>query len=465
MEAGVQVEVLETPELGDRSYVIADHLEAAVIDPQRDLDRLLGLIDRRGWRVRLVLETHLHNDYVTGGLELSRRTGATYVVAGGEEATFDCCPAREQDGWMVGRCRIKVVSTPGHTPGHCAYLLQGAGSEDLAVFSGGSMLFGTVGRTDLVAPERTDELSRLQHRSVRRLAFELPESVEVHPTHGFGSFCASSPGSGGQRSWVGEERRTNLACRIEDEEEFVRTLRAGLGAYPSYYAHMGLLNRAGPAALDLTPPPRVTPQDVPSRIAAGEWVVDLRPRRQYARSHLPGTVGVELDPSYFTTYLGWVVPWGTPITLAANSEAELARAQRDLARIGIDRPAAAVLLPEDLGDAGRGYRVAGWEELAAELNSPRPPVILDVRSEEEWRARHLPSATWVPLGELGSRLGELPRVPTWVHCQAGYRASVAASLLDRAGITPVLVDDDFGGAAASGLALVVEVAPSGSGPD
>ena len=460
----MQVEILETPELGDRSYVIDDRLEAAVIDPQRDLDRLVGLIQRRGWRVRVVLETHLHNDYVTGGLELSRRTGATYVVAGGEEASFDCCPAREQDTWELGRSRIKVVPTPGHTPGHCAYLLQGPGSEDLAVFSGGSMLFGTVGRTDLVAPDRTDELSRLQHRSVRRLAFELPESVEVHPTHGFGSFCASSPGSGGQRSCVGEERRTNLACRIEDEEEFVRTLRAGLGAYPSYYAHMGLLNRAGPAALDLTPPPRVTPQDVPSRIAAGEWVVDLRPRRQYASSHLPGTVGVEHDPGYFTTYLGWVVPRGTPITLASGSEAELAGAQRDLARIGIDRPAAAVLLPEEMGAGGRGYRVAGWEELAAELNSPRPPAILDVRSEDEWRAGHLRRATWVPLGELVPRLGDLPRVPTWVHCQSGYRASVAASLLDRAGIPPVLVDEDFGRAAAAGLDLVVETAPNGSDP-
>ena len=461
----MQIEVLETPELGDRSYVVADGREAAVIDPQRDLHRFMDLIERRGWRVRLVLETHLHNDYVTGGLELSRRTGATYVVAGGEEATFDCCPAREQDTWELGRARIKVLASPGHTPGHCAYLLRGPESEDLAVFSGGSMLFGTVGRTDLVAPDRTDELSRLQHRSVRRLAFELPESVEVHPTHGFGSFCASSPGSGGQRSWVGEERLTNLACRIEDEEEFVRTLRSGLGAYPSYYAHMGLLNRAGPAALDLTPPLRVTPQDVPSRITAGEWVVDLRPRREYARAHLPGTVGVEHDPSYFTTYLGWVIPWGTPVTLAASSESELAGAQRDLARIGIDRPAATVLLPAELGDAGRGFQVVGWEELAAELRSPRPPAILDVRSEEEWRAGHLPGATWIPLGDLGRRLGDLPQVPTWVHCQAGYRASVAASLLDRAGVPVVLVDDDFGRAAAAGLAVVAGLAPDGSSTD
>ncbi len=461
----MQIEVLETPELGDRSYVVADGREAAVIDPQRDLHRFMDLIERRGWRVRLVLETHLHNDYVTGGLELSRRTGATYVVAGGEEATFDCCPAREQDTWELGRARIKVLASPGHTPGHCAYLLRGPESEDLAVFSGGSMLFGTVGRTDLVAPDRTDELSRLQHRSVRRLAFELPESVEVHPTHGFGSFCASSPGSGGQRSWVGEERLTNLACRIEDEEEFVRTLRSGLGAYPSYYAHMGLLNRAGPAALDLTPPLRVTPQDVPSRITAGEWVVDLRPRREYARAHLPGTVGVEHDPSYFTTYLGWVIPWGTPVTLAASSESELAGAQRDLARIGIDRPAATVLLPAELGDAGRGFQVVGWEELAAELRSPRPPAILDVRSEEEWRAGHLPGATWIPLGDLGRRLGDLPQVPTWVHCQAGYRASVAASLLDRAGVPVVLVDDDFGRAVAAGLAVVAGLAPDGSSTD
>ncbi len=159
-----------------------------------------------------------------------------------------------------------------------------------------------------------------------------------------------------------------------------------------------------------------------------------------------------------------MVPWGTPITLAASTEAELACAQRDLVRIGIKRPAATVLLPAALGDAGRGYRVARWEELAAELDSPRPPAILDVRAEEEWRPGHLPGATWVPVGGLLARLADLPKVPTWVHWQAGCRATVAASLLDRADIPPVLVDDEFGRATASGLDLVVELAPNGSAP-
>ena len=452
----MQVEVVETPELGDRSYIVADQAEAAVIDPQRDLDRLLAQVDRHGWRVKLVLETHLHNDYVTGGLELARRTGAAYVVAGGEEASFDCCPAREMEVWGVGRARIRVIATPGHTPGHCAYVLVDPEGRDRAVFSGGSMLFGTVGRTDLVSPARTEELSRLQHRSVRRLAFDLTPAVAVHPTHGFGSFCASSPGSGGMRSSIGEERRTNLACRIPDEDEFVRTLRAGLDAFPTYYAHMGLLNRAGPAPLDLTPPPMAEPAEIPARVAAGEWVVDLRPRRDYARSHLPGTVGVEHDPGYFTTYLGWVMPWGTPLVLAGRSQAELAAAQRELARIGLERPLAGVLLPADPGPQGAGYPVASWADLAQALRAPEPPAILDVRSESEWRSGHLPGATWIPLGELTARLPELPRVPTWVHCQAGYRASVAASLLERAGVPPVLVDDDFGRAAAAGLRVVAE---------
>lgn len=446
----MEVLVLETPELGDRSYVIGDGGLAAVVDPQRDIDRILDATRERGWRVTVVLETHLHNDYVSGGLELSRRTGAAYVVAGGEEATYDCRPAEEGQEYRLGRLTFAVVKTPGHTLGHAAFVLSDR-DRQLAAFTGGSMLFGTVGRTDLVSPELTERLSRHQHRSVRRLATDLHPEVQVLPTHGFGSFCASSAGSGAQSSTIALERTENLACRIDDEDRFVTTLAQGLGAYPSYYLHMGLINRAGPSPLDLSPPARVEPSELGDHIAGGEWVVDLRPRRAYAGGHLPGSVGVEMSPGDFTTYLGWVLPWGTPVVLVGKTQAELAAAQRAMARIGIDRPAGAALLPPGDGLAGDSYPVADLPGLRRALGEGRKITVLDVRSEAEWSAGHLQGALWVPLGELRARLRSLPRREIWVHCQAGYRASVAASLLARSGHRVVLVDDQFENAAAHGL--------------
>ncbi|MGA9774642.1 MAG: rhodanese-like domain-containing protein [Candidatus Dormiibacterota bacterium] len=454
----LQVSVLQTPELGDRSYLVGDGRMAAAIDPQRDIDRVLDILGVRGWTLGLVLETHLHNDYVTGGLELAMRTGARYVVAGGEEATYDCTPAREGDRHRLGELEFQVVGTPGHTVGHAAYVLAD-GHRERAVFTGGSMLFGTVGRTDLVSPELTDSLSRRQHASVRRLARELGGEVEVHPTHGFGSFCASTPGSGSASSTIDQEARLNLACQIDDEDRFVEVLRAGLGAYPAYYSHMGLLNRAGPAPLDLSPSPSVEPALVRSRAAAGEWVVDLRPRREYAARHLPGSIGVELSPDYFTTYLGWVLPWGMPITLMGESREEVRRAQRQLARIGIDRPAGEAVAPEVLDASSSSYPVADFAELARLIRSGHRPDLVDVRSPEEWAGRRIPGAINLPLGDLQSREGSLPAGPLWVHCQAGYRASIGASLLARSGHQVVLVDDDFSSAERVGIATGPEALP------
>ncbi len=447
------VVVIETPELGDRSYLVHDGALAAAIDPQRDLDRVQAAADAAGVRIALVLETHLHNDYVTGGLELARRTGAPYVIGGGEEASFDCHPARDGERLAVGQLVLRVVATPGHTEAHVAYVLETPAGPG-AVFTGGSLLFGTVGRTDLVAPAATQRLTRSQHASVRRLAEALPDPVAVHPTHGFGSFCSSVESSGAAASTVGEERRVNPALRQDDPEAFAEMLVAGLVAYPRYYRHMGLLNRAGPAALDLSPAAAVAPAELRARIDRGEWVLDLRDRRAFAEGHLAGTIAAELSSS-FTTYLGWIVPWGMPLTLLATSAAQAHQAQRSLARIGVDRPAGlAVSPPAQLGGAMRSYPVREFADLALALRGGAAPTVLDVRRDDEWERGHIAGARHIHLPELVPRVQELPSdVPIWVHCAAGYRASLAASLLDRADRRPVLVDDEWERAAPSGLPI------------
>jgi len=451
----VEVVTIETPELGDRSYLVHDGETALVVDPQRDIDRVLEAAASAGVEIGAVCETHIHNDYVTGGLALARQVGAEYLVSAADDVAFERRAVAEGDEVKVGRFVVQVLATPGHTPNHLAYLVLDDG-RPVAVFTGGSLLYGTVGRTDLIGPEITEELTRAQHRSARRLVHELPPDVAVYPTHGFGSFCSSAQSSGAATSTIGDEARSNLASQLEDEDEFVRVLLAGLTAYPRYYAHMGRLNRQGPAAVSLDPPAPVDPDELARRIRAGEWVVDLRQRRAYAKEHLSGTVGIEMG-TLFSTYLGWVAPFEGPITVIGDRPEDILAARRQLVRIGIDQQltGAAVGALETLaaGVERRSYPVTDFAGLLG-AGGPRTVTVLDVRRDDERAQGFIEGSIHIPLQDLEQRLGELPRTTLWVHCAAGFRASVGASILDRAGFDVVLIDDDYQRAGALGLPLV-----------
>ena len=443
----MEIITIETPALGDRSYVLVSGGDAAVVDPQRDIDRVESVLADRGVRLSHVFETHLHNDYVTGGLELARRAGAAYVLAAADVVGYDRSGAADGDEFTVGSLVVRAVHTPGHTPNHLSYVVLEDGLP-VAVFTGGSMLFGTVGRTDLISEQATEELTRAQFQSVRRLSDELPGEVGVHPTHGFGSFCSSTSTSGTGASTVGRERQSNLALTVHDEDAFVERLLSGLTAYPRYYAHMAPINRAGPADVDLSAPELVDPVEIRRRIHAGEWVVDLRSRTAFARGHLAGTVNLEVGDS-FATYLGWVLRWGTPVTLVGDTADQVAAAQRQMVRIGIDRPAGAADGGLDSWAAGgdvRSYRTATFADLA-DARDDAGVVVLDVRRDDEWAVGRVQGAVHIPLHELEARLDEVPDGEVWVHCASGYRASIAASLLDRAGRTIVAIDDEWAAAA------------------
>jgi glyoxylase-like metal-dependent hydrolase (beta-lactamase superfamily II)/rhodanese-related sulfurtransferase len=438
----VDIVTIETSSLGDRSYLVVSQGEAAAIDPQRDIDRVLQALGARRARLTHVFETHLHNDYVTGGYELAGRTGAAYVLPAGDEVAFERTPACDGDEFTVGSVTIRAVHTPGHTPHHVSYVAVD-GDEPAAVFTGGSLLYGTVGRTDLVSEEATEGLTRDQFRSARRLSEELPGSTAVLPTHGFGSFCSSAETSDADRSTIGQERRTNIALTTDDEARFVEELLSGLSAHPRYYVHMAPRNRQGPAPVDLSPPLPADPVEIRRRIHAGEWVVDLRNRKAFAQAHLAGTVNVEVGDS-FVTYLGWTIRWGTPVTLVGDTMDEVREAQRQLVRIGIDRPAGAADGGVDQWGAGgdiRSYRSASFTELAAEIDRD-DLVVLDVRRQDEWDDGHLEGAVHLPLDQLEDRIGDVPPGTVWVHCASGFRAAIAASLLDRAGREVVAIDGE-----------------------
>lgn len=448
----MHVIVIETTSLGDRSYLVHDGKQALVIDPQRDIDRVITAAQEADVEITHIAETHMHNDYVTGGLELSTVTGATYLVNAADPVKFERTPIIDQEIVSVGELSVQAVATPGHTWTHLSYVVTH--EQEQAVFSGGSLLFGSVGRTDLVAPSTTTELTHAQYASVRRLVAESDDRAELYPTHGFGSFCSSGPATGANNSTVGEQLQANHALTDEDEAHFVRELIANLTAYPTYYAHMGPANTDGPAPVDLSVPEPLSADELTRRLQAGEWVVDLRNRVAFADDHLEGAVSFEYgDGSSFTTFLGWVLPWSDQITLA-GSRAEVEAAIRDLSRIGIDSPDAALgTSPSDLapGAATVSYPRVDWAGYLT--GRPETETILDVRRTDEFATAHIPGAVNIPLHELLNRMGEVPDGRLWVHCGSGYRAGVAASLLQRAGKEPIHVDAMFGEAAEAGVPL------------
>ncbi len=463
---GITVLPLETPTLGDRSYLVHDGEVAFVVDPQRDIDRVLSLLDAQGVRLTHVFETHIHNDYVTGGHALAAKTGAAYLLNAADDVSFERTSVTDGQVIAVGdRMRVTAVATPGHTFTHLSYALEdAAGDERVAVFSGGSLLFGATGRPDLLGEEHTHDLVRLQHASAHKLADVLPDDAEVFPTHGFGSFCSATQ-SEATSSTIGQEKQSNPVL-AQDEETYVRELLAGLGAYPAYYAHMAPANAAGPSEPDLSAPSQADPAELRRRIEAGEWVVDLRNRTVFAAGHVPGSLNFGLDGG-FATYLGWLIDWGTPLTLLGETPEAVAEAQRELVRIGIDRPAAAATGTPEQWVAGTGrdlaaFRTATFADLA-QVRHHRRVTVLDVRRTDEYENARIEGAVNIPLHELPKQLGNVPGGEVWVHCAGGYRASVAASLLDTAGVDLVAVDDSFDNAAEVGLHLVGPLAAPDAG--
>jgi len=446
----IEIAPIETPSLGDRSYLATDGAVAIVIDPQRDIDRMLASAESRGVRITHVFETHIHNDYVTGGLALARAVGAAYHLSAADQVGFDRIGVSDGDQVDAGQMHIHVIGTPRHTFNHLSYAVEHAGRM-VAAFTGGSLLNGSTGRTDLLGDEHTLELARAQHGSARKLAGRLPADALVCPTHGFGSFCSATPTSGAA-STFGMEMTVNPALTL-GEADYVESTVAALDVYPAYYAHMAPANAAGPPAPDLSAPRQADSAELRRRIDAGEWVVDLRSRLAFAAGHVRGTLPFELGDN-LTTYLGWLMPWGMPLTLLGSSPAEVAAAQRDVARIGIDQVQAAAAGGPDAWSGGQPlarYPVTDFAGYARALGR-REAILLDVRRRSEWEETRIAGAVHIPLHELPGRVAEIAEGEIWVHCQAGYRASVAAGLLDAAGRDVVLIDDDFSSAQQAGLA-------------
>ncbi len=436
----MQLFATRTEGLGDSTYLLVHEGTAVLVDPQRDVDRFLEPLDAAGAELRWVLETHLHNDYVSGGREAARRTGAELVLPAAAAAAFRYTPAFHQEDLAGGGpLTIRPIHTPGHTPEHTSYLVFIDG-EPVALFSGGSLLVGAAGRPDLLGPERADTLARLQYRSVRRLA-ELPDDVGLYPTHGEGSFCTAS-GAGRHTSTIGEERRTNPVLAYPDEDAFVAGQLSVLQPYPSYYRYMGPINLMGPDPLPDSSIPTLTVEELKHIDAV---LVDMRPKTSFAAGHIPGSVGVELRND-FGTWVGWLVDFHSPLVLIAEAGEDLREAEVQLRRIGMDNIVGFFLDLEGWRAAGgdwTSFETASVRDLAKALDEDPPPQVLDVRSPGEVEMGTLAGAVtcYVPdlAGDVPADLD--PARPVWVICGTGYRAAIAAGYLTDRGYKPVAVVD------------------------
>jgi glyoxylase-like metal-dependent hydrolase (beta-lactamase superfamily II)/rhodanese-related sulfurtransferase len=428
------IHTVRTEGLGDNTYVLTHEGVGVVVDPQRDFDRFEAVLNDSGADLRFVLETHLHNDYISGGRDLAGKTGGELVLPAGAAPVFRHRPAFHNEDLEGGSLVVRPIHTPGHTPEHTSYLVL-IDDRPVAVFSGGSLLVGSAGRPDLLGLDRADSLARLQYSSVHRLA-RLPDEVGLYPTHGAGSFCTAS-GAGSVTSTIGEEKKTNPVLAYPDEESFVTGQLSGLVPYPSYYAHMGPANVNGVAP--------IAGYDIPtlgesgySLLATDVQLIDARPKKDFAAGHLPGSLAIELRND-FGVWAGWVLPFNAPLVLILNPDQDLEEALRQLARIGFDDVRGVVRDLDSWSTDLESYRLATPDDFAAALNEGAQ--MLDTRAPNEWATGYVEASTrcYAPDVVSGTPESLDPDRPVWVACETGYRASIAASALQSRGFEPVVL--------------------------
>lgn len=419
--------------------------EMAVVDPRRDVDVYLDFAAAHGLRISHVLETHIHADYASGARELAERAGAELWLSAydqGEtfEVRFPHRQMRDGDDVEIGSVKIRAVHTPGHTPEHLSFLVydRSRSSEvPLLMLSGDFLFVGSLGRPDLLGEEAKRELASRLYDSVRGKLADLPDGLEIYPAHGAGSLCGSGM-SGRSVSTLGYERATNPYLNPAlSRQEFIDTILGTVPPFPDYYRRMKRLNSEGaPSRFGRPPLPAISPAEFRDAIAAGHQVIDLRVPGAFGAGHIQGSLGIGAGPS-FLVWAPWVVSYEAPVLLVAPDPETARQAERELARVGIDDVRASLLGGIDAW-AGAGLPLQALpqvapEELAQKLRSGEGLRVVDVRGKSEWDRGHIPGADHLPLPELSLRTGELNGEPIALVCGSGYRSTVAASVLERAG--------------------------------
>ncbi len=432
--------------LGNSAYLVGSHEAkvAVMIDPLRDIDRYLATAERLGVTITHVLETHLHNDFISGAREMAAQIGAFVAASAEAQLGFEHRPLLEGDSIPLGPYMLNVMATPGHTPEHLAFMLRADDSpKPLALFSGGALMVGGAARTDLLGPALAQPLAHALYHTLFDKLLTLPDDVPVYPTHGAGSFCAA-PASVERVTTIGQERVQNRLAQAQSAAEFVELALNGLPSYPCYFAEMRPINRRGPQVLGGIPALQaLSAQAVHDAMVSGAVVVDTRPVRETGQMYIPGSYRIPLTAP-LGTWAGWLIPFRSKLILVAEEERDYDKAIRQLIRIGYD----------DL----RGYLEGGlvaWQaaglpierlnvmsisELRARLLQEDAPIVLDVRQDAEWRMGHIPGAIHIENGRLPYDDLPLPRDrPIAVHCHTQNRSPAAVSVLMQRGYHNVLL--------------------------
>lgn len=443
--------------LAHASYLLGSEGVAAVVDPQRDVEIYLEEARQQGFRIQHIIETHLHADFVSGHLELAERTGAKIYVGAAANARYAHVPVKDGDEIRFGRAVLRFLETPGHTPESLCVLVTDLDRrpEPGAVLTGDTLFIGDVGRPDL-SPEHTPEqLAGLLYDSLHGKLLKLPDDVEVYPAHGAGSLCGRNI-SPERRSTIGKERAFNYALQPMSRDKFIRLLTAELIERPEYFLRDAELNRTGaPALAELPPLPALLPADLEARQREGALVLDTRPAAQFGAGHVPGSVNIGLG-GQFASWAGRLLGLDTPLVLVAEDNERVAESRMRLARVGIENVVGylegGVLAWSRAPGSGRPVAevpqvsVLDVYEQVNHSAKRGQLQLLDVRRAMEWQAGHVEQATHVPLDELRElvtgkgreSISSLdPGKPVAIHCKSGYRSSIAASLLLRAGYRDV----------------------------
>jgi hydroxyacylglutathione hydrolase len=448
--------------LAHASYMVGSGDEAAVVDPQRDVEIYLQAASQHGLRIRHIFETHLHADFVSGHKELAARTGAQIYFGERAGATFPHIDVRDGSEVSFGKCRIKILETPGHTAESICLIITDLekSQNPWAVLTGDTLFIGDVGRPDLSRTFTPDQLAGMMYDSLHQKLLKLGDEVLVYPAHGAGSLCGRNMRAE-RSSTIGTERLTNYALQIRTREEFIKQMTSNLPARPEYFLQDAEINRGGASALaELRELPAIAAPRVRSMIEEGIPALDVRPPQEFADGHVPGSINIGLS-GQFASWAGSLLGLKSRALLIANTRERLEEARLRLARVGIEE------LSGYLQDGLAGWEKAGFalarlpQMSVQELNrnvKDRSLYVLDVRRDGEWQAGHAGGAVLWPLDRFREALPEVAKASKIaVHCKSGYRSTIACSLLLRAGFQDVTnVSGGFDDWERDGLPVVKE---------
>ncbi|MGH9768362.1 MAG: MBL fold metallo-hydrolase [Blastocatellia bacterium] len=432
--------------LAHASYLIGSEGEAAVVDPQRDIEQYINEAEAEGLKIKYVIETHLHADFVSGHRELAERTGAKIVFGQKANAEFPHVGAKDGDEIKIGGVDLRFLETPGHTPESISIIVTDteASNPPQKLLTGDTLFIGDVGRPDLAGSKglTAEQMAGMLYDSLHGKLLKLDDSVEVWPAHGKGSLCGRNM-SNETSSTIGRQRRLNYALQPMPREEFVKMMTSDLPEAPAYFSKDAEINRGGARALaELPRPAALAPGEVNRLAGCGVTILDVRPNTEFGTAHVPGALNVGLS-GQFASWAGQLIKFDAPIVIVAEDESKVDEAVTRLARVGIEN------VKGYLAGGMDAWRRAGLsantiaqisvDDLSELLNSQNDLQVIDVRQPGEYDTGHVPSAVNAPLARVGERAPEFdPDRRTAVICAGGFRSSAAASILERLGFKNLL---------------------------